>query len=194
MQFPKQTKALWWRITKYLLIGLIAFFLVFLVTIWIVFEKKNDWLLHEIQSYVNESQSGQLEIQSMELSLIRSFPGVTIVLNDIQFYQHPDSSRAIEEKPILEADHFFVRLRLIPLLNEEVEISDVTLFGALLQLETNKAGELNLMKALALPVKQKPLPKINPSTTQPKKTTPPPKKQQTKSVTAEPGKRKVHID
>ncbi|HEU5289831.1 MAG TPA: AsmA family protein, partial [Cyclobacteriaceae bacterium] len=163
------------------------------MTIWIVFEKKNDWLLREIQLYANETQSGQLEIQSMELSLIRSFPGITVVLNDIYFYEHRDSLRAVDEKPIVQAEKFFIRLKLIPLLKEAVEISDVSLSNARLSLETDAHGKLNLMKALAPPVKvkspvQKVVPKVPPKTSAPSQ----PKKQ--KPIVTQTHTPTVHVD
>lgn len=192
MQIPKISSR-FWRIITYLSLGFAALFLVFILTIWIVFEKKNDWLLSEIQNYLNESQSGKLEVQSMELSLIRSFPGVTIVLNGIEFYQHHDSLRTVDEKPILKAEQFYIHLRLIPLLREEVKISDVILSNAMLHLETDEAGKLNLMKALAPPTKPKPVVrKVAPNATP--KTSPPAKSKQPKPVTPTTQKTPIQID
>ena len=181
MRLIKQPTKLGWRIFKYLLIGSVGFFLAFVITVWIIFEKRNDWLLQEIRSYVNESQSGQLEIESMNLSLFRSFPGVTLAFNGINFYQHHDSIRTVDEKPILKAEQFYIHLRLIPLLQEEVRISDVSLSKATLHLETDHTGKLNLIAALAPPAKPKVVvrkatpsqaPAKKPVPSRPKKTTP----------------------
>jgi hypothetical protein len=146
----------WRRIIKYLLLGATALFLVFTLTAWIVFEKKNQWLLQELQTSVNESLSGQVKIRSMELSLFKSFPGVTVVFDSITFYERYDSIRAVTEKPILYAEKLFIALDLISLMNDELNISEISLSDAEFTIVEYQQGVLNLDRALAPPVKIKP--------------------------------------
>src|SRR5580765_2714420 len=97
-----------WRILKWFGITMAVVFLLFGIASWIVFKNKNAWLLEEIQLYVDESQSGQLEIKSIDLKLFRNFPQMTLELDGVNYYEHRDSLRTPEEKPILHADQLFV--------------------------------------------------------------------------------------
>jgi AsmA protein len=144
------------RTLKYLGIALAVIFLVFGIASWIVFEKKDDWLLHEIQNYVRESQSGQLEIGSIDLRLFKSFPNITIELDSINYYELRDSLRASGEKPILHADQLFVSLEFLPLINEKLKISEVSLSTGQLNIIEYPNGQLNISRALAHPIKIKP--------------------------------------
>src|SRR6187402_1749775 len=95
------------RILKFIGIAVAIVLSIFGVATWTVFENKNEWLLDEIQLYLTQSQSGQLKITSIDLKLFRNFPNVTIALGGIDYYEHHDSVRTPEEKPILHADQAF---------------------------------------------------------------------------------------
>ena len=198
MQSVKKSvsKRSWKRIVKFLLLGLTAFFIVFILTVWIVFEKKNQWLLKELQGSINESRSGQLKIQSMELSLLRSFPGVTVVFNNLNFYERHDSLRAVNEKPIVHAEKLFVALDLIDLMYDELNVSEISLSDAELNIIEYRQGVLNLTLALAPPVKEKPKVVVNKETPIKPSTRPPAKKSakpKPKTSSTQP-KEKVKID
>ncbi len=146
-----------WRILKWFGIALAILLLIFSIVSWIVVEKKNTWLLNEIQSYVNESQSGQLEIRSIDLKLFRNFPNVTLVLDGVNYYEHRDSLRTPAEKPILHADQLFVAVELLPLMKEALHVSVISISNAQLNISEYKNGMLNIDRALAKPVKVTPL-------------------------------------
>src|SRR6478736_6762960 len=116
-----------WRILKFIGIAVAVILSVFGTATWVVFENKNAWLLIEIQSYLTESQSGQLKITSMDLKLFRNFPNVTIALGGIDYYEHRDSLRTPEEKPILHVDQAFVAFEFLPLIKEELRVSKISL-------------------------------------------------------------------
>ena len=143
------------RILKILGLIVAALFLLFGIVTWIVFEKKNDWLLSKIQSYMNESQSGQLEIAAIDLKLFRNFPNVTIELDGINYYEHRDSLRVPNENPILHADKIFVAFELIPLFDNELKVVVINLAKAQLNIVEYQNESLNINQALAKPVKAK---------------------------------------
>lgn len=178
---------------KYLFFGGLCVFLFTLLTVWIVFEKRNVWLLNELQSHVNRSQSGQLKIESIHLKLFRYFPDVTIQLNGITYYEHPDTLRKPEEKPILQAKRLFVAVDLLSLLRDELNISRIRLSDADVTIMEYQGGDLNLDRALAKPVKQKSAAVKKVMPTPPKQTqkTSPTK---TKPVITQQPKQNVQID
>lgn len=181
MNLKKSPRAILKQVLKYAGITVSVILLLFGIVSWVVVKNKNDWLLRQIQSVMNESQSGQLEIATTNLKLFRSFPDVTIVLGGINYYEHRDSMRLPGEKPILHADQLFVAIELLPLINDELKISEVSLSHAQLNVTEYQNGQLNIKRALAIPrkpaaVKKKIIPKTTPSTPSPakKKITPVP--------------------
>ena len=49
------------RALKILGITLAGLFFLFVAVIWVILKEKDDWLLNQIQTYVNESQSGAVK-------------------------------------------------------------------------------------------------------------------------------------
>jgi hypothetical protein len=189
MNLKKPTRAIIKQILKYFGITVAVILFLFGIVSWVVVENKNDWLLAQIQSAMNEYQSGQLEIAATNLKLFRSFPDVTIELDRIDYYEHHDTLRTPNEKPILHADQLFVVIELLPLINDELKISEISLSNAQLNVIEYQNGELNINRALLFPakpkvVKKKVAPKTTPSTSPlpKKKTTPiPPPQNKTKT-------------
>jgi len=131
--------------------------ILFIITSWIVFEKKNDWLLEQIQSYMLASQSGELKITSIDLRLLLNFPDVTLELSGLEYYEHSDSLRSPEERPILRAKHLFVAVEFIPLIQDELKVTDINLSNAELTVLSYQNGQLNISRALTRPAVTKPV-------------------------------------
>lgn len=164
------------RLLKYAALTTAIFLLVFGVASWIVVSKKNDWLLAQIQSAMQESQSGQLKIKSINLKLFRNLPDVTLQMNGIDYYEHYDSVRTSTEKPILHAEELFVALDLIDLINDDLNITEISLSDAEVTIIEYQHGVLNLDRALSSPLKTKPKAVVKKT---PPKSSPPAKKSAT---------------
>jgi AsmA protein len=169
-----------------LLLKITGFFFVAIVVLFtiatlVIYVKKNEWLLQAIQKHVNESQAGQLIIESTDLKLLRNFPDITIRLNGIDYYEHKDSLRPPGEKPILHAENLFVALEIMPLFDEVLNVVDITLEDAKINIVEYKDGKLNVSNALLKPVRSKPVYKKDSSKTNP--STQPKKKAAPKAVT-----------
>ena len=183
------------RVLKVLGIVALVVFVVFGVVSWILFNKKNELLYDEIQSFVDKSQSGQLEISSIDLRLFRSFPDVTIELNGIKYFEHRDSLRKAGEAPILAAEHFFIALDLLPLLRDQVRVSRISISNAQLDLVEYDSGKLNLQLALAPPVPPKPKAAQDTTSKAPPVPKPITKTRPDSAVVSEPGSRiEVKLD
>lgn len=180
------------RILKFFGITLAILFILFGVLSWVVVQNKNDWLLDQIQSYMKESQSGQLDIASIDLKLFRSFPDVTLALGGIDYYLHHDSLRKPNEEPILHAEQLFVAIELLPLIREELNVSEVSLSKTQLNIVEFENGVLNLEMALARPNKEKP--KVVAKNIQPTVTNTPRKEKQVKPSGTSGTKPTIQID
>jgi hypothetical protein len=174
-----RTRSILISVLKYFGIATAAILIFFGIVSWVVVKKKNDWLLEQIQSVMQESQSGQLEISSTNFKIFRNFPDVTIELRDLNYYEHRDTLRLPGEKPIVQAEQLFVAIELVPLINDEVKISEISLSNAQVNIAEYKSGQLNIHAALAKPArpiiaKKKSATKSTPVTTPiPKKKTTP---------------------
>lgn len=154
MTRTKSTSRLW-RLAKIIAAVLLSFFMLFGVALWIFMSNKNEWLLQQIQSTLASTQSGELHITSLDFKLLRNFPDITLSLDSVTYYEHRDSLRTPEEKPILQAAHLYIALELFPLLHEELKITEVSIDDASLNLLEYKNGTLNLTNALTPPAKPK---------------------------------------
>src|SRR6478609_2516755 len=188
------------RILKIFGIVFLVIFVLFGTVSWIVFKKKNDWLLEQIQSYVNESQSGELKIASVDLKLFRSFPHVSIALDSINYYQHRDSLRPPDEQPILRAKQLFIAIKLLPLMKDELIISEISLANAEVNIIELQKGVLNIDLALAKPVQptstvpqKKVIPKP-PVTTSPAPKKPKPKADPSVNPGVQVDLQSIHVD
>ncbi len=149
MTVTGRSSAILWRILKYFGIAAAIILLLFGITSLVLFQKKEAWLLGQIQSYMDRSQSGQLEIGSLNLKLFKYFPDVTVEFDSIYYYEHRDSLRTPLEKPILHADKLHVAFELWPLLNSELKVSEISLSKAQVNIIEYQHGAFNLERALS---------------------------------------------
>jgi hypothetical protein len=142
--------------------GVAALVVVVLISIvsWVVLEKKDNWLLEQIQSFLSESQSGEVQIESVDFKIFRGFPNITLDLNGISYYEKPDTLRTPGEAPILTAEHLFVAIKLLPLMNDELNVSEINISDAHFDIITYKDGGRNIDRALVRPAKPGAAPKI----------------------------------
>lgn len=140
---------------KYSAVAIGVILLLFSIASYVIFEQKKEWLLAQLQEYINQAQSGQVEIAAMELKLLKHFPHVTVALDSMQYYEHHDTMRLPQERPILDAKQLFVAFNFWSLVNTEMKVSAITLSGAILNIIEYKDGLLNLENALTKREKKK---------------------------------------
>ncbi len=144
------------HVLKLIGVGVAFLFIVFGIATWVVFERKNDWVLDRIQAFMNESQSGQLEMTGIDLKLFRSLTNITIELDSIKYFEHRDSLRNGQEQPILQADKLFASFDLWALINDELKVSEISLVDTKLNVVEYENGDLNINHALKPPGNAKP--------------------------------------
>lgn len=162
---------LWRRLLKIVAITVAGVFLLFSVSSWILFQQRNDLILDQLQVYLDKTQSGQLEVGSMDLELFRNFPQITLAFDSVKYYEQRDTLRQTGERPILSADRLYFAVAFRPLVQGHVEVTDVSLSRGSLNLVEYEKGKLNLDRALAKPVRIAPKPAA-PAVHQPAKPAP----------------------
>ncbi len=124
----------------------------FSVASWMLVQQRNELILDQLQGYLNKTQSGQLEVGSIDLELFHNFPQITLSFDSVKYFEKRDTLRKTGELPILSADRLYVAVAFWPLVQGRVEVSDVGMAQGSLNLVEYERGHLNLDRALAKPV------------------------------------------
>jgi hypothetical protein len=89
----RQGSPLWKRLLK--ITAILVAVALSLVSSWIHFQQRNDLILDQLQVYLDEAQSGQLEAGSMDLELFRKFPLITLSFDSAKILREADQLRPI---------------------------------------------------------------------------------------------------
>jgi hypothetical protein len=107
---------------------------------WYIRQHKTE-LLHQISDILNDRlHGGQLIIKDMEPSLVRSFPDVSVSLEDVSV---TDSLWAQHHHNLLEVSHIFVKVNTLALLHKKLDIKQVSLESGTIYLFTDSTGYTN---------------------------------------------------
>ena len=141
-----------WRIFKRIVLGVVVLISLVSFTSIVIISQKKEWILQKLVNYANTRQSGEIEIGTLDLSWLTHLPNVAIEVNDLNFFERPSNTRGVGELPILHAAHAFVTIDVWMLIRESaIEISEVGIQNASLNLEKDSLGVFNILKALATP-------------------------------------------
>jgi hypothetical protein len=130
----------WLKITLRIFIGLTGLVVLLWLGLAIYINTHKQEILKEITRRLSEKTGGQLTIRDMKPSLWKSFPNVSLVLEDITlrdslFEQHHHS--------LLEAQRLYVRLNTFELLSKRTEINKLTVSHGSIYLYTDSSGYSN---------------------------------------------------
>ncbi len=142
------------KIFKFLirLTGLLTI-LVFLMigVFWYIIENKKDWIIEEIQNFVNENNSGELFISDIDFLPLKHFPKAGIKLNNVRFYEEKDSLRKEDEPPFFKAEQIDANIDLQALvLSSKLKVDDINLNDISLNVNKEGYGSLNFSEAISL--------------------------------------------
>ncbi|SEW50534.1 AsmA family protein [Chitinophaga arvensicola] len=130
----------WIRITLLtggILIALLV--LLFLGMTWYIHANKDNFL-KQITAQVNDRLSGNLTIEDMEPSLLKSFPNISIGLKKVVLQ---DSLYQRHHHALLDVSYIYVRVNTLSLLRKHVNISEITLQNGAVYLYTDTTGYSN---------------------------------------------------
>lgn len=120
------------------LLGL--FVILWLGLAWYIRQHKTE-LLKQISTILNDRlNGGQLLIKDMEPSLVRSFPDISVSLQDVTV---KDSLWTQHHHTLLEVSRIFVKVNTLALLHKKLDIKQVSLEGGTIYLFTDTAGYTN---------------------------------------------------
>jgi uncharacterized protein involved in outer membrane biogenesis len=107
---------------------------------WYIRQHKTE-ILHQISDILNDRlHGGQLVIGNMEPSLVRSFPDISVSLQDVSV---KDSLWAQHHHDLLQVSRIFFKVNTLALLHKKLDIKQVSLEKGIIYLFTDTTGYTN---------------------------------------------------
>lgn len=140
LSFLKRKK--FWK--RLIILSLVVPILLFTVTVIIVYWKQ-DAIVQEVLSTLNEDFVGEIEIQDSHVSPFENFPYISVDLDHVKIYETKEDHK----EPILSVDDVYVGFDLWTLLSGDYDIKLIELKEGYIHAIQHEDGELNITKALS---------------------------------------------
>lgn len=139
------------KIIVYFILGLFSLILVCAIGLRVYFENNKTEIVKKINTQINENILGEAKIGDIGYKFLIGFPNFTVVLKDVTL---KDSLIAIHKRPVLKAGEIEVRLNVLSLLKNEVNVHKIVINDATIDLFKDKNGLSN--SNIFKPKKKKP--------------------------------------
>lgn len=130
----------WLKISIKILLALITL----VVLIWLAaayyINHNNKAILNTILTQLNANVSGKIEVQNMETTLLKGFPGVAVSLKKVRLR---DSLWSTHKHDLLNANDIDVSLNVFSLIAGNIKINKIGINNASIYLYTDTAGYTN---------------------------------------------------
>ncbi|MBO9154421.1 AsmA family protein [Chitinophaga sp. GCM10012297] len=130
----------WLRITLISAGSLLVVVIILWFVLALVVRGRKAEILAEITAQLSDRISGNLEIQDMEPSLIRSFPNISVTLKNVSL---KDSMYATHKHALLDVREVYVKVSTFALLRKTVDVKQVSLKDGKIFLYTDGSGFSN---------------------------------------------------
>jgi uncharacterized protein involved in outer membrane biogenesis len=128
------------KIVGFFFLGLLALIIVSATGLRIYFENHKTEIVKKINTKINENILGEAKIGDIGYKFLVGFPNFTMVLKNVEL---EDSLFAIHKRPVLKAGEIEVRLNVLSLLKNEVNIHKIVIIDATIDLFKDKNGITN---------------------------------------------------
>ena len=98
--------------------------------------------------YLNQIQSGELTVGQISISPLRQFPRISIILENVSYYEHKVNQRTETEQPIAKIENFSCGLEILKLFKGDFEISKVNVSKGELLFVIYPDSSVNLLNAI----------------------------------------------
>jgi len=143
-----------------MVLGMLIVLCIFLGILF--YEDGKNWILEEIDQYITEVQSGDLEIEEIELALFEHLPNITVQLKNVEYYEQKDSIRATDQSPILYAEKIYLAFEPRELIkNRNLIVNNISIKNGVADVLTYEDNKTNLEKALTNPNEMVKAPKLD---------------------------------
>ena len=140
------------KTVKRLAIGILLVFGISLVLGAIFYKDVEDEITKKVETYIAQLEYGDLEIETMELSIFRHFPNISVQLKQVNFFEKAATLRTTGAKPILSAERINLAFNSWKLITDNsLVLNTVSSDHGIVNIITYEDNKTNLERALTLP-------------------------------------------
>jgi len=130
---------------KRLILWVIAFPFILLFTVVIIAYWKQDAIVQELISNLNEDFTGEIEVEDSHINLFENFPYISIELDHVAVYEDKENHK----DPIVGLESVFAGFDLWTILSGSYDIKVLELKNGYIHIVQHEDGELNITHALS---------------------------------------------
>ena len=121
-------------------LGIVLFLLLFSVVLAVYFNNNKAEIVTQINAKINDNITGTIDIGDIKYKFLKGFPNMTLALSQVEL---KDSLWAVHKRTLLKAEQIEVRIDLVDLLSNEINIDKIEIQQATLHLFKGKDGIVN---------------------------------------------------
>lgn len=119
-----------------------------LLVLSVLFRIYKDDIARSILLEVNNVQQGELTFDDIAFNPFAQFPGISIELNNVDYYERKNIEREAGKNPIVKLEKIFLAFNIIDLVKGNVNVSKVLLENGKINLKTYADSSFNLLNAI----------------------------------------------
>ena len=124
----------------FLLLGIVAFLVIASAVLSVYFKNNKEEIVTQINAKINENITGTIVIGDINYKFFKGFPNMTLALSQVEL---KDSLWALHKRTLLKAEQIEVRVNVLGLLSNEINIDKIEIQQATLHLFKGKNGIVN---------------------------------------------------
>ncbi len=132
------------RIFGWVILSLLGFILL----ITLAFYLTRGWIMQKAVEYVNEQQSGEIQMGQMNLIPFMYFPDVSLQLRNLGYYEQKVYPDSLHQEPILSLNEVYVSLDVVELLKGNIQVSRADLMDGFVRYLIYEDSVSNMERAL----------------------------------------------
>ena len=133
------------RFWKRIILAAVVIPTLLLVTTLFVVHQKQDEIVAEIMSSLNEDFAGSAEFESSHISFVSNFPYVSIDLENFKVFE----SKLKLNKPLINVNDVYIGFNLWTVITGKMEIKKIKLKNGHIDVVQHENGDFNILKALS---------------------------------------------
>ena len=123
-----------------LFLGIVAFLVIASAVLSVYFKNNKEEIVTQINAKINENITGTIVIGDINYKFFKGFPNMTLALSQVEL---KDSLWALHKRTLLKAEQIEVRVNVLGLLSNEINIDKIEIQQATLHLFKGKNGIVN---------------------------------------------------
>lgn len=137
------------RLFKILIISFLIITVSFILFFWVYFQTNQDQIKATLLRFANRTWNGELTAQNIDYSILAHFPRVSLVLERVDYFEQKPRHHIEEQKPFCQIENLFFSIDVLDLIQNRINISEVTLSGGQIRLIRYPDSTYNLLNALS---------------------------------------------